>query len=191
MTTTFDILLDTEDITVLGPPQNIDVSVGIGEKGQRGAKWFVGAGNPNTVGVIPSGEDIQIGDIFINTSTGSNFSWLYVYASGLVSNSWVAALRLQPSIYTRNLEIVFDENGDGTATIALSDIIADITITNVDNYIVQITPILLSGHASVSVSSKSIVSGNLVININAIEYDTGSWSEFEGIMKIGVTISVV
>jgi hypothetical protein len=191
MTTTFDILLDTEDITVLGPPQNIDVSVGIGQEGQRGSKWFVGAGNPNTAGVIPSGEDIQVGDIFINTSTGSNFSWLYVYASGLVSNSWVPALRLQPSIYTRNMEIVFDSNGSGTATIALSDIIADITITNVDNYVVQVTPILLSGHASISINSKSITSGNLIINLSAIEYDTGSWSEFEGTMKIGVTISVV
>jgi len=191
MTTTFDILLDTEDITVLGPPQNIDVSVGIGQEGQRGSKWFVGAGNPNTAGVIPSGEDIQVGDIFINTSTGSNFSWLYVYASGLVSNSWVSALRLQPSIYTRNMEIVFDENGDGTATIALSDIIADITITNVDNYVVQVTPILLSGHASISIVSKSITSGNLIINLNAIGYNAGSWFDFEGTMKIGVTISVV
>ena len=111
MTTTFDILLDTEDITVLGPPQNIDVSVGIGEAGQRGSKWFVGSGNPNTTGVVPSGENPQLGDIFINTSTGSNFSWLYVYAAGIVSNSWVPALRLQPSIYTRNIEIVFWKEG--------------------------------------------------------------------------------
>jgi hypothetical protein len=191
MSTFFDILLDTQDITVLGPPQNIDVSVGIGASGQRGSRWFVGAGNPNTAGVIPSGESIQIGDIFINISTGSNFSWLYVYTAGIVGNVWTPALRLQPSIYTRNTDANFNENGEAVVTIPISDIIADIGITNVDNYVVQITPIFSDNLVTVSVKSKSVSDGNLIINVLALGFSTNSWSLVEGIIKLGITISVV
>ena len=44
-----DVLLNTEDVVVLGPPDSIDVLVDIGPQGTRGSKIIVGSGDPNTL----------------------------------------------------------------------------------------------------------------------------------------------
>ena len=37
-----DIVLSNEDITILGPPSTIELSVDIGPQGDRGSQIFVG-----------------------------------------------------------------------------------------------------------------------------------------------------
>lgn len=186
----FDVLIDSEDIVVLGPPSNIDVSLGVGEKGVRGSKFFIGSGDPNVPGIIPSAEEILLGDVFINTSTSSQFSWLYLYVFTPSGNIWTPALRLQPSIYVRNTDITFDGSGTSVITIPLSDIVTDSTITDVNRFVVQITPIN-SNPIAIVVNSKSIISSNLLINVEAIEFASSSWSNLTGLVKLGITISVV
>jgi hypothetical protein len=186
----FNVLLDSEDIVVLGPPTSIDVSVGVGERGVRGSKFFIGSGDPNTPGVIPSVEEILLGDVFINTSTSFQFSWLYLYVFTPSGNIWTPALRLQPSIYSKNIDAIFDDSGLATVVISLSDIIADVSFTNVDNLVVQITAIN-SNPVSFSIDSKTISSSNLNILIKGIEFDLSTWSELTGVVELGITISVV
>lgn len=192
MTSIFDVLLNTDDITVLGPPSQVDVSVGIGEKGTRGSQFFAGSGNPNTPGVLPAEEEILIGDVFINNSTASEFSWLYVYTAAptLGGATWSPVLRLQPSMYTRHIDATFDGSGIATMTIPLEDIVSDVIISDVERYVVQITPIF-SDPVSISINSKSIVSDNLNIVIEAIKYSSSAWSALTGVVELGVTISVV
>jgi hypothetical protein len=191
MTSFFDILLETEDITVLGPPQAIDVSTGIGSPGRRGARIIVGSGNPNTPGVVSSGEDVQTGDIFLNNSTGSNFSWLYQRISGLAAETWQPIIRLQPPLFVRHFNVDFDTTGSAILDIPIAEIISDITISNVDNFVVQVTPINFSNPVAVSIKEKIIELGDLKITLNAIEYNEPSWNSFEGIMKLGIIISVI
>jgi hypothetical protein len=192
MTSIFDVLLNTDDITVLGPPSQIDVSTGIGEKGIRGSQFFAGSGNPNNSGVLPVGEEVLVGDVFINNSTASEFSWLYVYTSDLTLGgaTWTPVLKLQPSIYTRHIDATFNGSGIATMTVPLEDIVSDVTISDVERYVVQITPIA-SGPIALSINTKTIVSDNLNIVVEAVKYSSSTWSVLTGVVELGVTISVV
>lgn len=188
MTAIFDVLIDTEDIVVLGGPSQIDVSVDVGPQGTRGSKFFVGAGNPNTL-TLP--ENPILGDFFVNSSTASDYGWLYIYAQGVSGTStWQPALRLQPSLFSKNIEATFNSSGLATIQVALSDIVSDVTITDPNRYVVQITP-LHSEPASISINSKNISSGNINISLEAVEYSSSIWQNLQGTIDLGVTISVV
>ena len=41
-----DVLLNNDDITVLGPPETVELLVDIGPTGTRGSQVFVGVGDP-------------------------------------------------------------------------------------------------------------------------------------------------
>jgi hypothetical protein len=186
----FNVLIDSEDIVVLGPPASIDVSLGIGEQGVRGSKFFIGSGDPNIPGVIPSIEELILGDVFINTSTTSEFAWLYLYVFTPSGNIWTPALRLQPSIYVRNSDVTFDGSGVANITIPLADIVSDTTVTDVNRFIVQITAIN-SNPVAIVVNSKSISVSNLIVNVEAVEFASSVWSPLTGLIELGITISVV
>lgn len=190
MTAVFDVLVETDDIVVLGPPTSIDLSLDVGPKGDRGSRFFVGSGNPNLAGVIPSGQNPLVGDVFVNSSTASEYGWLYLYISTPSGNSWVPALRLQPSIYSTNIGVLFNSSGEGTITIPIANIVADITILDVEKYVTQITAIN-SNPVAMSVTSKSILGPNLNIFVKGIEYNGSSWANLEGIVNLEITISVI
>jgi hypothetical protein len=187
----FDVLVDTTDIVVLGPPRQIDVSLGIGSKGDRGSRFFVGTGNPNTPGVLPGGQTFLLGDVFLNSSTGAEFAWLYVYVQTPSGNIWTPAIRLQPGIYNREIDAVFNSNGLATIAVPLSDISPDSTIVDVDRYVVQITPSFYANPVALTVTSKSVIGSNLQIIVNAVEYSSSSWQILEGEVELATTISVV
>lgn len=190
MTAIFDVLLNTDDIVVLGPPPVIDVSLDLGSQGQRGSRYFVGSGNPNTSGVLPSGEEVLLGDLFINSSTASQYGWLYVYTQTPSGNTWSPAIKLQPSLYTRYVEASFGVTGIATLTIPLSEIVSDVTISDADRYVVQITPVH-NNPIALSVNSKTISSSNLQIIVEAIEYSSTTWQPLNSTIDLAVTISVV
>jgi hypothetical protein len=187
----FDVLVDTQDIVVLGPPQQIDLSLDIGSSGERGSRFFVGTGNPNNVGVFPSGELPILGDVFLNASTGPEFSWLYVYVQTPTGNIWQPALRIQPGIYNRHIDATFNSNGIATISIPLADISPDSSIVDVNRYVIQITPVFYANPIALTINSKSVVGSNLQFIVEAIEYQSLSWQNLEGVVELGVTISVV
>ena len=67
-----EVLVNTEEITVLGPPPVVNVQLDIGATGVRGSKVFVGNGSPNsfmTNGTIFN-QDVYLNDLYINNSIG-------------------------------------------------------------------------------------------------------------------------
>jgi hypothetical protein len=187
----FDVLLDTSDIVVLGPPQQIDLSLDVGSQGERGSRFFVGTGNPNSPGVFPSGEIPILGDVFLNASTGAEFSWLYVYVQSPSGNIWQPALRLQPGFYNRHIDATFNSSGISTILVPISEISPDSSIIDVNRYVIQITPVFYNNPISLVINSKSVVGENLQFIVEAIEYESSSWQNVEGVVELGVTISVV
>lgn len=151
----FDVLVNTDDIVVLGSPTNLDVSIDIGPTGQRGTKIFAGSGDPNNLGTIPSGEEILIGDFFINSSIASRYAWLYRYSTGIGGTTWSPVLKLQPTIYSKNIQASFTD-GAADISVSLFDIISDLSIVDVNRYCVTITPIL-ANPVALSVENKSII----------------------------------
>lgn len=190
MTAVFDVLVETDDLVVLGPPTNIDMSLDVGPQGQRGSLFFVGSGNPNVSGVLPSGQTFYVGDGFINASTASNYGWLYFYVSTPSGNTWVPALRLQPSLYSSNVGVLFNSSGEALITIPTANIVSDITISDVEKYIVQVTPIN-SNPIALSITSKTILGPNINIFLKAIKHNGSTWSNLTGVVDLQVTISVI
>jgi hypothetical protein len=189
----FDIVLDAEDLLVLGPVANVELQTDIGPTGNRGSKFFVGSGDPNNFGVIPATEQIQIGDFFINSSTSSRYGWLYVYQAGQNNVvSWIEAVRLQPAIYSNNIQIEF-QNGLATTSIPIQDITSDSSVIDANKYVIQLTPIS-SDPFLINLQQKGIPSpdyNQLVLDTRAVRLFLGSWVPFTGLVTVGITVSVL
>jgi hypothetical protein len=190
-----DILLNTEDVVVLGPPEQVDVLIDIGPQGTRGSKIIVGTGNPNLLtssGVI-LGQALILNDVYINVSQGDNLGYMYQYVSSPGGNTWVEVLRVNPGIYSSIKTVPF-ASGSGSITIPISSIT---TVTgsplsasnfNVQYQIEGTNPIA----SSMQIPALAGSGTNLVINIKASHYSSGSWSALpDGLKKVHVFISIV
>jgi hypothetical protein len=93
-------VVNTDEITVLGPPASIDLQVDIGPQGERGSLIFVAPGEPTSSSgsVAFINESPKLGDLFINNDTnsldygsiyqrtavpGNPDTWTFILESGL------------------------------------------------------------------------------------------------------------
>ena len=189
-----DILLNTEDVVVLGPPNSVDVLVDIGPAGTRGSKIIVGSGEPNsqTSNGILLGTTLILNDIYIQTDPGADYGYMYQYVSQPGGNSWVKVLNVKPAIYSAIQTISFS-SGAGSTTIPISNIV-NVTGSplaasnfNVQFQIEGANPIA----ASVQIPALAGPGTNLVINFNAAQYSGGSWSALSGSKVVHLFISIV
>lgn len=189
-----DVLLNTEDVVVLGPPETIDVLIDIGPQGTRGTKFIVGSGEPNALtssGII-LGQTLILNDMYINTSPGANYGYMYQYISQPGGNAWVPVLNVSPAIYS-SVETVSFTSGAGSITIPISSIV---TVTgspltasnfNVQFQIEGANPIA----SSMEIPALAGAGTNLVINFDAIQYSGGTWSNLSGNKVVHLFISIV
>ena len=189
-----DVLLNTEDVVVLGPPQTIDVLVDIGPQGTRGSKFIVGSGEPNpqTSSGVLLGQTLILNDMYINVAPGANYGYLYQYISQPGGNTWTQVLKVSPAIYSA-VEVIPFSSGDGSITIPISNIV---TVTgspltasnfNVQYQIEGANPIA----SSIEIPALAGAGTNLVINLHALQYSGGSWSALTGSKTVHLFISIV
>jgi len=189
-----DVLLNTEDVVVLGPPETIDVLIDIGPQGTRGNKIIVGSGEPNplTSSGIILGQTLILNDMYINTSPGADYGYMYQYISQVGANAWSPVLKISPAIYS-SIRTVSFTSGSGSTTIPVSSIV---TVTGspltASNFSVQFqiegaNPIA----SSMEIPALAGAGTNLVINFDAIEYSGGSWSNLSGNKTVHLFISIV
>jgi hypothetical protein len=193
-----DVLLSNDDVTVLGPPNTVEVLVDIGPTGTRGSKVFVGSGNPNNLTSSGSifGQAIILNDLYINISPGTNYGYMYQYVSEPGGNTWVEILALNPTIYSK-LHTTTYVNGEASITIPISDIV---TVTGspltANNFVVQYS--ISHTHAVASTVTVPALVGdgsNLVLNFKAVEYHPESgpteWIDLDEEVITHLLISVV
>jgi len=191
----FDVVVNTDDLVVLASPATIDVGVDFGPQGQRGATFYAGSGNPNDAAVSENVfGDIIVpveGDIYINTAAGANYGWLFIYNPKVTGDDWDQVLRLNPPIYTRNIEQTFT-SGLSTISVPVANILPPgVVVTGPYDYIVNLTPIN-SDPTVLTINSQSVVSTNLNIIVEGIKYSGGSWSNLNSeTIDIATTIAVV
>lgn len=189
-----DVLLNTEDVVVLGPPDSVDVLVDIGPQGTRGSKIIVGSGEPNaqTSSGVLLGTTLILNDIYIQTDPGANYGYMYQYVSQPGGNTWVEVLNISPAIYSA-IETVSFTSGSASITIPISNIV---TVTgspltasnfNVQFQIEGANPIA----ASMEIPALTGAGTNLVINFDAVQYSGGSWSTLTGSKVVHLFISIV
>ena len=193
--TIFDVLVNTDDLVVLGPPEIIELAVSIGEQGTRGATFFAGSGNPNDQLVFNNVFGTEItpveGDIYINTATGVEYGWLYIYnpKNDLSQDDWDSVVRLQQPFYSRQLTTTFS-SGTATLSIPTNQILTPGFLqSDPSKYIVNVTPIR-NNPVALSVSSKVIAGSNLELTLKAAEF-SGTWSNLNTSISLMVNISVV
>lgn len=189
-----DILLSNDDITVLGPPETIELSVDIGPQGVRGNKFFVGSGDPNlqtSSGVI-FGESLILNDMYINTSPGPDYGYMYQYINQPGGNAWTAVLSVSPVIYSQIHSTTYTA-GSAEIIIPISNIV-NVTGTplTAENFSVQYS-IAHTNPVSSSMSIPALVGSGtqLVINFNAVESDSGTWQALDGNVTTHLFISIV
>ena len=184
-----EVLVSSENITVLGPPSNIEVLVDIGPEGKRGSQFLVGIGNPNTITI---GQTPELNDLFLNAASGAGAGDIYQYRSQPGGDTWVEILNIFPSVYSINEDVVFDA-GSATISIPIADIIQGTSEQLVaENFSVQYSIV----HDAPIASSMQIppLAGseeNLVINLEAIEYVSSAWSALDEQVTVHIHISFV
>ena len=189
-----DVLLNTEDVVVLGPPQTIDVLVDIGPQGTRGTKFIVGSGEPNTQTSSNTllGQTLILNDMYINVSPGQNYGYLYQYVSQPGGNTWIEVLHMNPAIYSA-VEIIPFTSGNGSITIPISNIVSvtgsPLTASNfnIQYQIEGANPIA----SSLEVPALAGAGTNLVINLHGSQYSGASWSALTGNKTVHIFISIV
>jgi len=192
-----EVLLSNDDITVLGPPEIVELLVDLGPQGIRGSKVFVGTGEPSTeAGGTLEGQTIILNDLYINTSPGANYGYLYQYVSQPGGNTWTSVLKINPTLYSRIFPVDFtagtgSSTGSGSVTIAIANIL---TVTGSSltaaNFNVQYS--ISNTDPVVSTFITSIVGSNLVITFEASKYVSGTWTALnEDDVTIHILVTIV
>jgi hypothetical protein len=189
-----DVLLNTDDVVVIGPPASIDLLVDIGPQGVRGSKFIVGSGEPNalTANNVLLGTTLILNDMYINTAPGADYGYMYQYISQPGGNTWIQVLKINPAIYSSTDTVVFT-SGSGSITIPVSNIVtvsgSPLTASNfnVQFQIEGANPIA----SSMEIPALAGNGSNLVINFDAVQYSGGSWSALTGSKNVHIFISIV
>jgi len=186
-----DFVLQTPDLDVFGGPTSLEVSTDFGKAGNRGSLFWTGNGDPED---RLTTQDIQIGDLYINTNTSNQFySWLYLYVPNVGGPTWERILKLNPQQNSKISVVDFD-GGEGTIDILLSTITADITpLPALDKFIIRYN---LEDSSSRPIASSFLYSiatiadvPYLRIVINAAAFDGTEWVTLEESHKVHTFVS--
>jgi hypothetical protein len=182
-----DVLLNTDDIVVFGPPDVVEVLVDIGPSGTRGSQVFVGVGDPN---LIEIGQTPILNDLYINTSPGTDYGYLYQYVSEPGGDTWIQVLKINPTIYSENHLTTYTA-GAASIVIPIADIV---TVTGTpltaENFNVQYS-IAHDNPVATGMAIPTLVGTNLTINFTAAEYSGSTWSDFSGEVVTHLFITIV
>lgn len=189
MATSIDVLVDSGDITVLGPPTQLDVQLDVGPQGQRGSQIYVGSGLPG-LSTIANYSEVLPGDLYINTAPGVNYSYLYQYVVRPAGNEWIEVLKIEPAIYRALFEVDFVA-GEAEISIPISNITTVSAAYNINNFAIEFS-FEHSNPVSASISNKNITSSNLVLDFSAVEWNGTSWVDLvASSVKMGLSVNIV
>lgn len=186
-----DIILDSDDLTVLGGPSQVSVQVDIGAEGDRGSIFVVDSEEPNSITEenVISGVSVQAFDMYIDTQTKK----MYQYIAGDGGTlTWTEVVSLVPNTYSVNKSATFIDGDATISDIALTDIVDSGSVSGLTaaNFNVQYS-ILGSAPVASSISVSNPSGGNLPITFHASEFDGTTWSDLSGSKTIHILITVV
>jgi hypothetical protein len=190
-----EVLLSSDDLTVLGGPAEVSVDVDFGPQGDRGSIILYGLGKPNdvTLPVIP-----QIYDTYINLLVSDDeylFMYQYIAGPGGVPE-WTRLTKLIPDSYVENVARTFSATGEIDINVPLSaiinyELVGSYTAEdfNIQCSVLNLNPISLA----ITVGDLVSVSGiqSLPISIKAIEYSDSEWVPLVGLKTVHLSITVV
>lgn len=179
-----EVLVSSDNVTVLGGPTALEVNVDFGPRGQRGSLFFVGFGNPNDL-TDPdniAGIEVLEKDVFINNSRSSDeFSFLYQYTNG----QWEIIANILPIIYAENASRTF-VNGECEILLNVNNVININTTQNItaSNFNVQYNILNTEIVASSMTVGELTTNGSdtvLPITLKAAKFDGFNWYSLDSV----------
>lgn len=190
-----EVLLSSDDLTVLGGPAEVSVDVDFGPQGDRGSIILYGLGKPNevTLPITP-----QVYDTYINLLV-SDDEYLFMYQ--LIAGpggvpEWTRLTKLIPDSYSENVSRTFSSTGEVNVNIPLSaiinyELVGSYTAEdfNVQCTVLNVNPLALS----VTIGDLVSVSGiqSLPITLKAVELADDVWQPLVGLKMVHLSITVV
>lgn len=107
-----DILLSSDDLSVLGGPDTVNVEVDFGPAGTRGSQIFANTGKPviGENGLTSLAPDCQIFDLYINVqSSDDEYQYVYQLQNVLGTDTWIRLFKLVSNIYSKNYTTTFTD----------------------------------------------------------------------------------
>lgn len=102
-----EVVVSSDDLTVLGGPAEVQLDVNVGESGIRGTFVMYGLLNPND----PNAQFIAtplIFDLYILTDPSSDdYLQVYQYVNQAGVNQWIPTIKLTPNFYGTNRAMTF------------------------------------------------------------------------------------
>lgn len=197
-----EVVLATDDLTILGGPSSVNVNLDIGPTGERGTLIFVGSGKPDLAIALPTGYTLKVLDMYINIlSSDDEYMYLYQYVNNGVTNEWTKLMKLTPNQYSVNSSTTFVA-GEATINIPVTaiapsypELLANITSENfsIQCTIPNVKPISAGLSVGEIVVDPTTSTQVLPLTISAIEYDsdTSFWTELVGSKTVYLYITVV
>jgi hypothetical protein len=192
-----EILLSSDELTVLGGPAEVSVDLDFGPQGNRGSLILYGLGKPASV-QLP--ETPQIYDTYINLlPSDSEYLFMYQYTAGAGgSPAWERRFKLIPNTYSENLSRTF-VSGEVQIAIPIAAIVPEAEAERLGAYqaedfniqctVLNVNPVSVSVTVGDIDFFDSLMS--LPITIKAIEYDNDEWSALTGQKMVHLSITVV
>jgi hypothetical protein len=200
-----EVILSSDNVSVLGGPAKVSVDVDFGPGGTRGSRIFVGYGNPNS-SQTEIGQPLEQFDLYINLLANESEDvmdneYLYVYQYVNVDGSltWIELFKLIPNTYSFNTspnKINF-VNGSGTLYVPINKVVPQELVGsylpsnfNFQYSIIGTSPV--SSSFTVDESFQIINSiQNLAITVKAVEFVDEEWIPLSGQKVIHGLITVV
>jgi hypothetical protein len=201
-----NVILSSDNVTVLGGPSILEVDLNIGATGTRGSLFFVGTQNPNSLNLNQDFPQVPaVFDIFINVNEASqDYLQAYQLTNQDGVDTWIPTFNINRNTYTVNKVVEF-ENGEATANLEIAQLGLDAvpfntslnsfayfsinaSLTNVDLDNLSATPLpsAMSFKIKDAIfdSNGSFDPGQfpalLPIKFNAVEFDGTGWNPISG-----------
>lgn len=190
-----DVLLSTDDMTVLGGPASISVDLDFGPDGTRGSLWYTNSAGAPTLTLPVSNPNIF--DICINTNPG-HVDYLYIYQYKNISgtNSWSKLFKLIPNTYSVNRTVTFVA-GEQRVNIPILSVVPSSMIGSVTsaNFNVQYS---ITGNDDPLAPTMSVLPLETVDSIlslpllfKAVEFNGTGWVDLAKTVTVHLFITVV
>lgn len=118
---TLDVVIQEDDLVVLGPPSTVDISLDIGAQGDPGSQIYTGAFDPNTVTVVQFttlyGAAPAANDLFLRTEVGEYYGTFYSYVNVPGGTQWEPVLEIINAVelfLELNTDFVLSASSGGT-----------------------------------------------------------------------------
>jgi hypothetical protein len=191
-------LYSSDDITVLGGPSTVNIDLDFGPTGQRGSKFFIGNGNPNS-SPSPLGISVYpfVLDMYINLDSATNeYRSLYQYQNVSGVNTWVRLINLIPNIYSLNISLNFVD-GLASTTIPVISLVSSSQVSSITASKFNVQHSLVNNGkpsmTDITVSEIVVADGTRVLplSFSAYELNNGNIESVTGQKMVHIFISVV